>query len=76
MFSRSVLSKSVLLKALRTAIIVGSILVLINQYDALFGAANINWLKLILTYCVPFCVFLYGASQNQPCSAKSDANSE
>ena len=34
---------------------------LINQGDALLGLASINWLKLILTYCVPYVVCNYGA---------------
>ena len=33
----------------------------INQGDALFGAAPINWLKVILTYFVPYAVCTYGA---------------
>jgi hypothetical protein len=37
------------------------VLHLINQGDALLGMASINWLKLILTYCVPYVVCTYGA---------------
>ena len=43
------------------ALIVGTVLNLINQGDALLGLASINWLKLILTYCVPYVVSTYGA---------------
>lgn len=43
------------------ALIVGTVLNLINQGDALFGAAPINWLKVILTYFVPYAVCTYGA---------------
>ena len=43
------------------AVVVGSVLNLINQGDALLSGGPINWLKLCLTYCVPFCVSLYGA---------------
>lgn len=43
------------------ALVVGSILNLINQYEALFGAAPVDWTKLLLTYCVPYCVATYGA---------------
>jgi len=38
---------------------------LINQGDVLFGMASINWLKLILTYCVPYAVCTYGAVSYQ-----------
>ncbi len=47
------------------ALIVGTVLNLINQGDVLFGMASINWLKLILTYCVPYAVCTYGAVSYQ-----------
>src|SRR5215469_15002336 len=43
------------------ALIVGAILNLINQGDALFGGGRLNWTKLILTFAVPYCVATYGA---------------
>jgi len=49
-----------LFKAIKTAAIVGSSLLLINQFDALFGEDTLRILPAILTYCVPFLVFLYG----------------
>jgi hypothetical protein len=48
-------------RSLYVAIVVGTILNLINQGDALFGAAPINWFKIALTYCVPYAVCTYGA---------------
>ena len=48
-------------RSLYVALIVGTVLNLINQGDALLGMASINWLKLILTYCVPYVVCTYGA---------------
>jgi len=48
-----------------TALIVGTVLNLINQGDALLGMASINWLKLVLTYCVPYAVCTYGAVTQQ-----------
>jgi len=47
-------------KALKVALLVGSVLVVINQYEALFGDQVFRWLPALLTYCVPFCVFLAG----------------
>lgn len=29
--------------------------------DALVGSGTIGWWKLLLTYCVPFCVATFGA---------------
>jgi len=43
------------------ALIVGAILNLINQGDALFSDGRLNWTKLILTFAVPYCVATYGA---------------
>jgi hypothetical protein len=42
------------------ALVVGTILNLINQGDAIFGAASINWTKIVLTYLVPYAVSTYG----------------
>jgi hypothetical protein len=52
-------------RSLYVALIVGTVLNLINQGDALLGMASINWLKLILTYCVPYAVCTYGAVSYQ-----------
>jgi hypothetical protein len=43
------------------ALVVGTVLNLINQGDALLGETPINWLKIILTYFVPYAVCTYGA---------------
>src|SRR4249920_4005227 len=43
------------------ALVVGTILNLINQGDALFGPGPINWVKVLLTYLVPYTVSTYGA---------------
>jgi hypothetical protein len=43
------------------ALIVGTILNLINQGDALFSGGDLNLAKIILTFVVPYCVAAYGA---------------
>jgi hypothetical protein len=43
------------------ALVVGTVLNVINQGDAFLGMTSINWLKLVLTYCVPYAVCTYGA---------------
>ena len=58
---RCAISDGVPRRSLYVALIVGTVLNLINQGDALLGLASINWLKLILTYCVPYVVCTYGA---------------
>ena len=47
------------------ALVVGTVLNLINQGDALLGLVSINWLKLVLTYFVPYAVCTYGAVSHQ-----------
>ncbi len=51
-----------LVKAVRIALFVGTILFAINQLDVvLTGEANAGvWLKVLLTYLVPFCVANWG----------------
>jgi hypothetical protein len=41
--------------------VVGTILNLINQGDAIFAGASLNWIKVALTYLVPYAVSTYGA---------------
>lgn len=43
------------------AIVVGSALNLINQGDAIFSGGAVNYMKLALTYAVPFFVSAHGA---------------
>jgi len=48
-------------RSLVVALIVGTILNLINQGDALLGSGELNFSKIILTFAVPYCVATYGA---------------
>jgi hypothetical protein len=52
-------------RSLYVALIVGTVLNVINQGDAFLGMAPINWVKLVLTYCVPYAVCTYGAVSYQ-----------
>ncbi|MDC5840902.1 nitrate/nitrite transporter NrtS [Vibrio europaeus] len=51
----------VIKRAIVIALVVGTLLNIINQYDAIFGALSLNWLKACLTYCVPFSVSLFSS---------------
>ena len=51
----------ILNRSVKIAVVVGTLLNLINQGDRLFGAGDINWIKLVLTFLVPFCVATFGA---------------
>ncbi len=43
------------------SMIVGTVLVAINQGDVILAGEMPNWLKIGLTYVVPYCVATYGA---------------
>lgn len=61
MVGRLCIANGVPRRSLAVALVVGTILNLINQGDVLFGAASLNLTKLLLTYAVPYCVATYGA---------------
>lgn len=48
-------------RSLMVALIVGTILNIINQGNVLFGGGHLNLTKIILTFAVPYCVATYGA---------------
>ena len=52
-------------RALKVALLVGTILVAINQGDAILSGALTaeHWLKIALTYCVPYAVSTYSSVQ-------------
>ena len=58
---RLALSWHIARRSLAVMLVVGTILNLINQGDALFSSTAINWWKVALTFCVPFCVATFGA---------------
>ncbi|MBI1211626.1 MAG: hypothetical protein GC190_09200 [Alphaproteobacteria bacterium] len=59
---KTALSGAYLMRAMMVALVVGTVLNLINQGDALVQGAPLNIAKLVLTYLVPFCVATYGAA--------------
>jgi methyl-accepting chemotaxis protein len=63
-------------KALGVAMLVGTILLLINQYEAILANSELNYIKAILSYCVPFIVFIVGSltAKNSPVQINQAAN--
>ena len=55
------LSDGIPRRAFIVALIVGTILNLINQGDALLAGGPVNWWKIVLTFAVPYCVSTHGA---------------
>jgi hypothetical protein len=58
---RCAISDGVPLRSLIVALVVGTVLNLINQGDALVAGGPIGWVKALLTFAVPYCVSTYGA---------------
>jgi hypothetical protein len=54
-------SPAVVATAVRVALVVGTVLTLINQGDALFGPGRVSLLKAALTYAIPYLVSTHGA---------------
>ena len=54
---------AVMLRSVKVSMLVGSLLVFINQGDLLLSGilSNDLWWKIPLTYCVPYCVSTYAA---------------
>lgn len=48
-------------RAFWVMVVVGTILNLINQGDAIVTGGRVDAVKLLLTYAVPYCVATYGA---------------
>ena len=48
-------------KAVLAALVVGTILTAINHGDVLLSGATPPMWKILLTYCVPYCVATWGA---------------
>ena len=62
-FLRSLVEPKILLRSLKIAAVVGTILVGINHGDLIIkgDTEKIEWYKIALTYIVPYCVSTYSA---------------
>jgi len=54
-------SPQVAARALRVALVVGTALTLINRGDRLIAGMAPGWIKMVLTYLIPYCVSTHGA---------------
>jgi hypothetical protein len=62
---RCAVSEGVPRRSFYVALVVGTILNVINQGDAILGTGSVDWVKLVLTYFVPYAVCTYGAVSAQ-----------
>lgn len=58
-------SGKIVKNSLRIALVVGSILNLVNQGDAILTGAGVSWIHVALNYFVPYCVASYSAAKNE-----------
>ncbi len=58
---RLALAPPVVGRSVLVTVIVGSVVNLINQGDVMLIGGSVSYVKLALTYIVPFCVSTYGA---------------
>ena len=65
-FFAAALERGTVATSAKVALLVGSILALINYGDRIFLRGDmgaLDWVKLAVTYCVPYCVATYGAAR-------------
>lgn len=60
---QTALRRDIVRRSLKVGAVVGTILVTINQGDALINGTLSSevWVKILLTYCVPYCVSTYAS---------------
>jgi hypothetical protein len=68
------LSEGVPQRSLWVALVVGTILNLINQGDRLLSGQHLDFTKIVLTYLVPFLVSTYGAVSFRLHAAQGDGD--
>lgn len=64
-FIKTALSRHIVINAFKIAIVVGTLLNMVNQGERLFQGGTISWLHLMLNYLVPYCVASYSATKNE-----------
>lgn len=58
-------SRRIAINSLRIALVVGTVLNLVNQGGAIMAGTDISWVHLLLNYAVPYCVASYSAARNE-----------
>jgi hypothetical protein len=79
LFFAAVLEKEITVTSARVALCVGSVLALINYGDRILLRHDmhaLDWAKLAVTYCVPYCVATYGAARYAARHKNSEGVSE
>jgi hypothetical protein len=53
--------RAIVIRGIIVALLVGTILTAINQFERVVALEALNWWKLALSYLVPFCVSVFSA---------------
>lgn len=64
-FFGTVFSRPIVVGALRVSFVVGCVLNLINQGEAILSVGPIAWGHVLLNFLVPYAVSSYSAARNQ-----------
>ena len=65
-FFQAATERRTVIVSAKVALVVGTILALINYGDRIFVSCDmraVDWVKLAVTYLVPYCVATYGAAR-------------
>lgn len=65
-FFQIAIERNTVTTSARVALVVGTILALINYADRIFFQQDmqvLDWIKVIITYGSPYCVVTYGAAR-------------
>ena len=62
---RTACRRPIVVAALKVAIVVGTILNIINQGGRLLDGLQPSWIHVLLNYIVPYCVSGYSAARNE-----------
>lgn len=64
-FFQAAICRSVVVRSLKVAAVIGTLLVAINHGDIILNGGELNWFKIILTYFVPYGVATYAAAMQK-----------
>ncbi|MFZ2267430.1 MAG: nitrate/nitrite transporter NrtS [Azonexus sp.] len=64
----------ILVAALKVALVVGTLLNIINQGGRLLDGLSPSWFHVVLNYLVPYCVSSYSAARNEMTRKRAEAD--
>ena len=77
-FFRFAFERRTVAMSAKVALVVGTVLAAINYGDRIFLRCDmraLDWVKLAVTYCVPYCVATYGAARYAMMRARDHGSS-